>query len=67
METTSRSLVKTLAFRIVVTILTAIGFLIIGRDPLQAISESIGINVFYALCYYINERIWNRIKWGRIE
>jgi uncharacterized membrane protein len=66
METTSRSLVKTIVFRVVITLLTAIGFVLIGRDPMQAISESVGINIFYAICYYINERVWNNISWGRI-
>ncbi len=67
MDTTARSLVKTVVFRIVVTILTAIVFMLMGKDAWQAISESVGINIFYTLCYYINERIWNRITWGRID
>jgi uncharacterized membrane protein len=67
METAVRSLVKTVIYRIVITVLTAVAFVLLGRDPASAIGESVVINIFYAVCYYINERIWNKIKWGRTE
>ena len=65
METSLRSLVKTVIYRVFITIATAIAFIILGNDPAKAIGESVAINLFYAVCYYINERIWNKIKWGR--
>jgi uncharacterized membrane protein len=67
METAVRSLVKTVIYRIVITVLTAVVFILLGADPENAIGESVVINIFYAVCYYINERIWNKIKWGKIE
>jgi uncharacterized membrane protein len=67
METAIRSLVKTVVYRVFITVLTAIAFIALGRNPANAISESVVINIFYAICYYINERIWNKIKWGRID
>lgn len=63
-ETAKRSLVKTVLYRLVITALTAVAFFLLGRDVSQAIGESVGINFFYAICYYINERIWARINWG---
>ena len=66
METATRSLVKTIIYRVFITVVTAIVFTMLGRDMNQAITESIGINFFYAICYFINERVWNRIQWGRI-
>ena len=65
METPLRSLVKTVLYRLIITILTAVAFVMMGRNAGEAISESVAINVFYAICYYINERIWNKIQWGR--
>jgi uncharacterized membrane protein len=67
METAVRSLVKTVIYRIVITVLTAVVFILLGADTENAIGESVVINIFYAVCYYINERIWNKIKWGKIE
>ena len=67
METATRSLVKTVIYRVVITIMTALVFIALGNDPAKAIGESVVINIFYAVCYYINERIWNKIKWGRID
>lgn len=67
METVLRSLVKTVVYRVIITVLTAIAFILLGNDPMKAIGESIAINIFYSVCYYINERIWNKIKWGKIE
>lgn len=64
-ETPLRSLTKTVLYRILITILTALAFVLMGRDAVDAISESVVINVFYAVCYYINERVWNRIEWGK--
>jgi len=65
-ETVKRSLTKTILYRIIITILTAIAFWLLGKDVNQALSESIVINIFYAICYYINERIWNKISWGKL-
>jgi uncharacterized membrane protein len=67
METAIRSLVKTIIYRVFITVMTALVFIALGNDPVKAIGESIAINLFYAICYYINERIWNKINWGRID
>jgi uncharacterized membrane protein len=67
METAIRSLVKTVIYRVFITVMTALVFILLGNDPAKAIGESVVINIFYAICYYINERIWNKINWGRID
>jgi len=67
METATRSLVKTVIYRVFITVMTVIVFIALGRDPANAIGESVVINIFYAICYYINERIWNKINWGRVD
>ena len=67
METATRSLVKTVIYRVFITIMTALVFILLGNDPAKSIGESVVINIFYAICYYINERIWNKINWGRVD
>ena len=67
MEIATRSLVKTVIYRVFITIMTALVFILLGNDPAKSIGESVVINIFYAICYYINERIWNKINWGRVD
>ncbi len=60
-----RSLTKTLTYRITIIISTfTVTFIMTGR-----IDVSLGItivsNVINTLLYYIHERIWNKIHWGK--
>lgn len=66
-EKTYRSFVKSISWRTIGTIDTmVIAFLITGKAEL-AISIG-GIEVFTKMAlYYLHERIWNRIKFGRIK
>jgi len=66
-ETKTRSLAKTILWRIVATLLTwATVYYFTGQ-----LSESFIITIVAAaismLAYYIHERIWNIIKWGKIN
>ena len=65
LETTLRSVAKTLLYRAVITVLLmAITLYFTGN-----IGESTGISVTFAilgtLVYYVHERLWDNIKWGR--
>jgi uncharacterized membrane protein len=64
-DTTSRSLVKTISWRITGSGATfLIAFIMTGN---LAIAGVIGITqmISNTILYYIHERIWNKIKWGR--
>ena len=65
MNTIHRSLAKTVTYRL---ISSAIGFLVVwvlsGNVKASAMF-SIAELVYKPLQYYIHERIWQRIKWGR--
>jgi len=65
MESRKRSLVKAVSYRIWVT---AVAFLI-AYWATESIEKSIEVIVLYLMgsmvIYYIHERIWDRIKWGR--
>ncbi len=63
-ETSKRSLVKTIIWRVVATLVTlTVVYIFTGR-----ISESLKITLTAAflsmLAYYIHERVWSKVKWG---
>jgi uncharacterized membrane protein len=65
METNKRSIVKTVTWRITGSTATfLIAYLMTGD---LSIAGVIGITqlISNTILYYIHERIWNLIKWGR--
>ena len=61
-----RSIVKTLSWRFVATLSTmVISFMITGE---LAVAVSIGVFEFFAkiILYYLHERIWNKITFGKV-
>jgi uncharacterized membrane protein len=61
----SRSIVKTITWRITGSGATFMIALIMTGD--LAIAGTIGLVQMFSntLLYYVHERIWNKIKWGR--
>jgi len=64
-ESSVRSLIKSLIYRVLAIIGTSILSWIITRDVKETISITIAIQSFLVILYYFNERIWNKIDWGR--
>jgi uncharacterized membrane protein len=64
-ESRLRSLVKSLIYRIFVIIGTGTIVWFITRDITETISTTITVQVFIIILYYLNERIWDKIHWGR--
>jgi uncharacterized membrane protein len=61
-----RSLVKSITFRILVIISdTVVMFLITHRIELTA-GLVISTNLASTILYYLYERVWSRISWGRM-
>jgi len=46
-------------------------FVLFGVPPESALLPSFGVSVIWdiphALWFFIHERLWDRIKWGRIK
>mgnify|MGYP006079298721 CR=1 FL=1 len=65
MDTRVRSLVKTVCWRLTGTLCTFLISYAILRD--LSISGSIAVIqlTFNSIVFYIHERIWNTIKWGK--
>ena len=74
-ETRARSAVKSVLWRIVGIIWTWVGaYVILALTPERYSSAAIvatSIVVFHhstrMIMYYAYERIWNAVKWGRVE
>jgi len=67
MDSTKRSLAKTISWRLTGSTATfIISYIILGN---AAVSGTIAVIqlTFNTLLYFIHERIWNKIKWGQSE
>jgi uncharacterized membrane protein len=67
MNSKKRSLAKTITYRL---ISSGIGFLVVWvlSDNVKASAMfSVAELIYKPLQYYIHERVWQRIKWGKHE
>ncbi len=64
-ETLGRSVLKTVSYRLVILILDFIAIYLFTGKIKVAVGFMIVSNVYTTLCYFLHERIWNRIKWGK--
>ena len=66
METHKRTLAKTITFRIIATITTVILVLTFTGD--YALAGIIGVLdvISKLVIYYLHERVWHKVRWGRL-
>jgi uncharacterized membrane protein len=57
-ELHKRTIVRTISYRLIALLITAIW---------TGLSDAIIIHIILTLVHYVLERIWLKIKWGRIE
>jgi len=60
-----RTLVKSFIYRMFVIFTTYTMLLITGQDMTKAILPTVIINCLWTVSYFVNERIWNSIDWGK--
>ena len=66
-ETHSRTVMKTVSWRIVATLTTGITVYILTGEIFLSLSV-IGIEVIAKiLFYYLHERVWNLVQWGKTK
>ena len=66
-EKNSRSIAKAVSYRVFGSIVTfAIALLLTGD---VVISSAVGVADLFAksILFYLHERLWNKISWGRIS
>ncbi len=66
-EHTNRSLVKTFTYRIIIIISTAIIVFILTGSVKKTFDITLITNVINTVLYYIHERVWNTIHWGKLK
>lgn len=65
MDTSIRSIAKTVSWRITGTASTfAISYIILGDITLSSTIAIIQLT-FNTVLYFLHERIWNKVKWGQ--
>jgi len=64
-ETVSRSIVKTVSYRITIVILDFVCIYLFTGQMKIALGFTIVSNIYTTVCYFIHERIWDKIKWGK--
>lgn len=64
-DTKTRSIIKTITWRIWSFLVLAAVALILGLKTNDAIEWSIVTNVLFVVVHYIHERVWNKINWGK--
>jgi len=64
-EKRRRSIIKTLSWRVVATLTTTVIVLIFTGELLLAISIGSLEAVSKLVLYYLHERAWARINWGK--
>lgn len=64
-ETMGRSVLKTVSYRLVILILDFGAIYLFTGKAKVAIAFMIVSNIYTTIGYFIHERIWDKIKWGR--
>lgn len=64
-ETFKRSLVKTISYRLFIILLDFTTIYLITHKVNLAIGFMLVSNIYTTVAYFLHERIWDRIKWGK--
>ena len=65
-ETLPRSIVKTVSYRLTILILDfTVIYLFTGQLKI-AVGFMLVSNIYTTVGYFLHERIWDKIKWGKI-
>ena len=61
-----RSVIKTITYRLWSLFIVFVLGLFFGLGASEALYVTVVLNIMYLLTHYTNERVWNRVKWGKI-
>ena len=66
MDTHLRSVVKAMSYRVVATLVTALLAFMFTDDLLIAVGIGSTEGLSKILLFWIHERLWVRVRWGRV-
>ncbi len=61
----ARSLVKAISWRVIAFVITFIVVYVVTKEATLSIWVAIVANVLKTIFYYLHERTWNKITWGK--
>lgn len=64
-ETERRSIVKSATFRVIVVISDLVIIYVLTKRVVATIAITIVTNMASTTLYFLHERAWNRISWGK--
>ncbi len=67
MEHPKRSIAKAITWRVIAFLVTILAVYAYSKDIKESLVIGISANSIKIFLYYIHERIWNRIKFGRVK
>ncbi len=67
MEHPKRTLFKTITWRIIALLTTIVVVYIYSGNAKDSLVIGVAANFFKMLFYYIHERVWNRVEFGRVK
>lgn len=62
-----RSLTKAITYRILIIVLDVTVIYLLTRRLDVALGFMIVSNIYTSIAYYVHERLWNRIGWGKTK
>jgi len=64
-DSKTRSIVKTITYRLWSLLIVYVISLLFGFTSNEALVVAISLNIMYITIHYLNERIWNKVNWGK--
>ena len=64
-ETLRRTIVKTVSYRLIIIALDFTAIYLFTGQVKVALGFMIVSNIYTSVGYFIHERIWDKIKWGK--
>ena len=61
-----RSVAKTITYRLWSLFIVFVVGLFLGMSGGEAVLLTVALNIMYLASHYVNERLWNRVQWGKI-
>lgn len=66
-EKHSRSIVKAICYRIISMTADTVAAYIFTESIVKTLSIVLVVNTYSTIIYFLHERLWANIHWGRIE
>jgi len=66
-ETVSRSVYKTITYRVIISIMHfGVIYYITGRTRI-ALGFVVLSSVYSMITFYLHDRVWDKVKWGKVD